>query len=303
MTDEQENFAETEQAVPAIEAQGDEHDAPVADDEGEELSADAEQDGEDAEGGDELPPEEDEEVDLDFAFGKYRVPRKLHDAVKGLEKTFTQKTQAFNEQVRDLTAKATQRAEANEEQLAVRAQLHTIGAEIKRFENWDWAAYQQARQVDPITADEAWNYKQHLTQTKSQLEGTLKQLDDQRSQEAQQDFAKRVEETRQFAQDNIKGWSPEVDAKLLTFAQQMQIPEDFIRSNLAPVFYNMLHKAWVGEQALKKQAAAITPQPRPQPKPATQIRPRTNPGARKSVSEWTVEDHARAEQDRLRRKS
>jgi hypothetical protein len=53
--------------------------------------------------------EQGEDLDeLDFAFGKYKVPKKLAEDVRGLQKAFTEKTQTFSKQVRELEAKATE---------------------------------------------------------------------------------------------------------------------------------------------------------------------------------------------------
>ena len=281
MADELEAIAEIEQAQPAIEPGEPEQDAL------EQVGDDTQVDEPENEGGD------DDLVDLDFAFGKHRVSKKLADAVTGLQKTFTEKTQAYNREIRDWQAKAEARAEANEAELKARAQLHYVNQELKRFEGFDWATYQAHRQQDPLGAQEAWDYKQHLTQQVAQLEGEIQQSQTQRSQEAQQEFAKRVEETREFAVKNIEGWSPEVDAKLLSFAQEMEIPEEFIRTNLSPVLYKILHRAWIGQQTLTRKPAAKQT-PAAQPAPTARITSRGNPAASKSLADMDMDEYVAA---------
>ncbi len=288
MTGQQEAAAGTEQAVPAI-GEGGETERVLEQAEGTQEAEQDDTEGQEAEG-----DAQGEDLDeLDFAFGKYKVPKKLAEDVRGLQKAFTEKTQTFSKQVRELEAKATARAEANEAELTARAQLHQVNQEIERLKGFGWAEYQQARQSDPIGADEAWQYKQHIGQTKAQLEGEIQQQQTTRAQEAQQEFAKRVEETRQFAMQKIEGWSPETDAKLLKFAQDMEIPEEFIRTNLSPVFYKILHRAWIGQQTIDRKPAAAR-QPTANPQPTARIASKASPGARKSYAEMDMDEYVAA---------
>lgn len=287
MTGQQEAAAGTEQALPAI-GDDSETDAVLEQAEGTQETEQEETNGQEAEG-----EQQGEDLDdLEFAFGKYKVPKKLAEDVRGLQKAFTEKTQTFSKQVRELQERATARAEANEAELTARAQLHHINQEAKRLEGFGWAEYQQARQADPIGADEAWNYKTYLSQQKAHLEGEIQTQQTNRSQEAQQEFAKRVEETRQFAMQQIEGWSPETDAKLLKFAQDMEIPEEFIRTNLSPVFYKILHRAWIGQQTIDRKPAAA--KPTTQVQPTTRIASKATPGASKTLSEMDMEEYVAA---------
>jgi hypothetical protein len=292
MADELEAIAETEQAQPAI-GEGEKGNVlEQADTDGTQEQEVEQPEGEEGAEGEEQPVD-DGLTDLDFAFGKWRVDPKLAEAVTGLQKTFTEKTQTYNSELRELKAKAEARAEANEAELTARAQLTHVNQEMKRFEAYDWQAYLLHKQDDPYAAQEAWDYKQHLSQQKTHLEGEIQNQQTIRSQETQQEFAKRVEETRQFAMKEIEGWTPEMDQKLLEFAQSMEIPEDSIRSNLNPVFYKLLHRAWIGEQTLSRKPAAAK-QPQQQAKPTSKIAPRSNPGAQKSLSEMNMDEYVAA---------
>lgn len=307
MTDEQDSFAESEQDIPAIGEGEDTTNTVAEDDTGGEDQDQPTNDNDDTEGdepGDDQATPEDYEV-IEFEGEQYQVPAALKGGFM-MQADYTRKTQETAERARQLEsreAEINQRAEATEEELNDRAALQTVKNELKRFEQYDWAAYQQHKQAGTPGADEAWNYIQHLKAQKGELEKSVSERQEKRSQEAQQSFAKRLEETQQFAKEQIKGWSPEVDQKLLAFAQEQQIPDSFLRENMSPVLYKILHRAWLGEQSLAKQTAAVKPQPKPDPKPTKRISPRTNPGSRKPVSEWTVDDHARAEQERARRRS
>ena len=290
ITGQQETAAGAEQVVPAIGDGGESENVHE--------QAEGTRDTEETEGhdGSEMVEGEagaDELDDLEFAFGRYKVPKKLAEDVRGLQKAFTEKTQAFSKQVRELEARASARAEANEAELTARAQLHHVNQEIKRLETFGWPEYQAARQSDPIGADEAWQYKQHLAQQKTQLEGDIQNHATQRSQEAQQEVAKRFEETREFAVKNIKGWTPKVDVEIGNFAISKGIPPEFIQQNMSPLLYDLLHKAMIGDQLLNKPAAP-KPAATTQPAPTTVIGGKASPGARKSLSEMDMDEYAAA---------
>lgn len=306
MADEQETIAESGQET-ATEDVVETEELDTETQEATDQETDEEAEGDDVDG-DEAEEnaeqtDDDEYAIIDIDGEQYQVPKALEGKFL-MHKDYTQKTQATAQRERELDQRAEQldqQAQATEEYLDQRANLRTVERELEKFKDWGWQEYQNARRTDPMAADEAWQYRQHLIDQQADLKTKVGEWTQKQSQTAQQDLAKRIEETRQFASQNIPGWSPQTDAEIIQFAEEQGIPKDFIAKNISPLFYGILHKAMVGQKALTKQAKAITPAPKPKPKPATRISARTSPGARKSVHEMTVEDHARAEQARLQR--
>lgn len=306
MADEQETIAETGQETATedvVETEELDTEAQeAADQETDEEATGDDVDGDEAEE-DADQPDDGEYAIIDIDGEQYQVPKALEGRFL-MHKDYTQKTQETAAERKELEAereRIAQQAEATDEYLDQRAELRTVERELERFKDWGWEQYQAARRADPMGADEAWQYRQHLIDQQADLKSKVGEWTQKQSQTAQQDLAKRIEETRQFASQNIPGWSPETDGEIIKFAEEQGIPKDFIAKNISPLFYGILHKAMVGQKALTKQAKAITPAPKPKPKPATRIAARTSPGSRKSVAEMTVEDHARAEEARLRR--
>lgn len=273
MADEQEPIAEAEltseqtgaevETPDPVEAKGTE---PETTDEGTQAAED--------EGAEQVEDDLDT-VDVDGT--EYQVPKALKARIM-MHKDYTQKTQEIAETRKALEvrqAEIEQQAEVTDEDLNARASLQHINKELERFKDWDFAQYQQARQLDPMGADEAWAYKQHLANQKAALSTTLSERQQERTQKSQQDFAKRLEETRTFAKTKLKGWTPEADKKVLEFIREKQIPEDFVRKNMSPQFYEILYTAQLGEQLLAKQADK--PKPQPAAKPLTRVAAKSNP--------------------------
>lgn len=244
------------------------------------------QDGSDV--NDEQSPD-DEFVVVERKGKTYQVHKDLEGEFL-MQADYTKKTQTTAEKERAVElreAEATRRLEATDSELDARAQLKGINSEIERFKSFDFAAYQQAHQTDPMGADEAWNYKLHLSNQKAELEGVIGKTQTERTEKAQQDLAKRVQETTAFAQKEIPGFKPELTDKLVKLALDTGVPEDTLKANWSPTFYKLLHLAHLGKETLTRQAAAP-------PKPTTPTAPiaplqtvtaKAQPAARLSLAE------------------
>ncbi len=217
--------------------------------------------------GEEEPDEEDE---LDFGFKKYRVPKSLKEGVEALRADATTKQQGAAAERKALEAERaalSQQAEATEAELDAKAGLRNISAELKKFENWDYAEYQAAMDLNPIEAQKAWNYKTYLINQKAELEGSLGKAAQERTEKAHQDLGKRVQETLAEAPKIIPGFKPALIGKLVDeFAiGELGIPETAVKQNWSPKFLKLLHLAHLGSELTKKAAArpaqASTPAP------------------------------------------
>lgn len=218
---------------------------------------------------------EDEVVELDFGFEKYNVPKKLKDAVEGLRADATQKHQSASARQKELDERATaidQQSKATEEELDARADLRRVRSQLEGAKGYDWNVYQQHRYhglngdpPDPMKADETWAWLQELRRQETELGGKLSEAERKRTETAQSDLTKRVQQTLEHAaKSNIK---PERVSELVTFAGNIGIPDSVLRSNWSPQMLDLLHLAHIGKATLTKQATAkpATPVPDPQP--------------------------------------
>lgn len=188
----------------------------------------------------------------------YQVPKELEGELL-MQSDYTKKTQTVAERAKALEsqeAEINRRAEATDAELDARAQLKGINGEIERFKAFDFAAYQVAHQQDPMGADEAWNYKLHLTNQKAELEGVISKTQNERTEKSAADLAKRVQETTAFAQKEIPGFKPELTDKLVKLAIDTGIDEGTLKANWSPTLYKLLHLAHLGKETLNRQAAA-----------------------------------------------
>lgn len=282
MEGEQPTIASSEPEVPAI--------APDVSNEAEvETPVDLQQPEGQVESEDQ--PEDDGLDDLDFGFKKYRVAKELKAAVEDWRASTTKKEQSVAEQARALEAGRLKQAEASDAELDARANLRAVNAELGRFKDYDWNAYQAHYQTDPMGADQAWNYAAHLRNQKTELEGALGRATQERTQFAQQDLAKRVEQTASEATKIIPGLRAEaVNDKvneLIAFAQSEGIPDQVLRDQWSPTLLKLLHRAHIGTLAMQKQATAAPKPAVPQPTlvPLEKVAGKSTPAASKSITD------------------
>lgn len=253
--------------IPAIPAEAQPVDEPTTPED--DLAANSE---EITEGAATEPTDEFDDFEHD---GKaYKVPKALVPHLMR-DKDYTQKRQADADKARALEAREAEieaRSKATDDELDARAQLKHVTSEIARLEKFDWQAYQQARRSDPMRADEAWNYKQHLAAQKAGLEGKVSHAQKLRTEAAQSALTKRIQDTLAEAPKIIPGWKPETANKtigeLVEFAASVGIPEQVVKDNWSPQLLTLLHRARVGDQLLKKQVSAPKPPP---PAPLTTV--------------------------------
>ena len=286
MDGEQESIAEVEQETPAIETEI-EADEPV--------NLDASDEDQDVE--DELQPEDDDSEEFDWNGKKVRGPKGLKDGVL-MHADYTRKTQetsALRKELDDRSQRLDQQFQASEEYLDARADLRVVTKELERFKEYDWSQYQQHRLSDPLSADEAWNYAQHLRNQKGQLEASIQQHEGRRTADAQQSVAKRMQETHEHVKANLKGWTPETDKQVIDFAMSKGISQDELRNTMDPRIYEMIYLARIGAQVLNKPAPKPTAQAKPT-EPLKVVGGRSTPAARKSLGEMSMEEYAAARQ-------
>jgi hypothetical protein len=233
--------------------------------------------------------EPDDSEEFEWEGRRIKAPKGLKDGVL-MHADYTRKTQEIastRKELEEARERVTQQAKASEEEISARARMHHIDAELKRFETFDWSQYQQARLQDPLQADEAWNYVQHLRSQRNEAATSIMQAEQQRGVEAQQETARRLHETEQFARS--KGWTAETDKAVIEFAVSKGATPKDLQAMMNPLVYETLYLARLGEQTLKKGMAA--------PKPGTPAAPlhvvgaKANPPARKTVGDMSMDEY------------
>ena len=288
MEGELEANAEVELETPAIETE-------AADEQPIDLDAQVEEQNapEEAEEQPIEPVEEEDEIEWDGK--KFKAPKGAKDGFL-MHADYTKKTQEVaqtRKELEDRAERIAQQAKASEEEIQHRATMHTIEAELARFKDFDWNAYQAARQQDPLGADEAWNYKAHLLAQKQDVGKAISEAEHNRTVEAQQDFAKRMQDTEQYARS--KGWTKETDKQVLDFAFSKGVDAKTLQGMMNPLVYEMLYLARIGDQRLQKPA----PKAGIQPSPLTTVAAKANPPAKTDLASADMEQYVAIRQKQM----
>lgn len=252
--------------------------------------ADIETDAETTEGELENQEPEIELLDVEYEGKQYKLPTELKDALLR-QADYTRKTQETAARQRELEQRAqtlAQQAQASEDELKTRAEIIGLDQQLEQYKALDWNMLEQG---DPMAVQGHWRNFQLLKERRQELTGTLDTMQRQRAETAQQETARRIQETRDFAAKNIKGWSNEVDAKVTSFAvEELGFQPQEIMGAVNPAIYRTLYLAWVGQQTLSKQQA---------PKPTTVQPLKTVAGQggvnpRKSLAEMNMDEYVAA---------
>lgn len=237
----------------------------------------------------EAQPDDDFE-EFDWNGKPIRAPKGLKDSVL-MHADYTRKTQEVSSQRKELEQREQrlqQQAKATEEEIELHGKLYSAKTQLDQYAKVDW---EQWEREDPMEAMAGWRRYQQLQQDAQKTYGELSTKQQARTEQAQQDTAKRLTETREFAEKNIPGWSPDVDAKVTEFAVKVGgFDVDTLKAAYNPQIYQMLHLAWLGHQTMQKAKA---PAPKPaQPVPLQVVAAKASPPARKTLADMNMDEYA-----------
>lgn len=190
----------------------------------------------------------------------------LPAALKGAflrQADYTRKTQDLAEQRRALEAEreavgregALARAE-NRDRLRLMALDEQLGA----FEDVDWEAYAQQ---DAQEAQALWGRYQEMAAARDQLAYAVAHADERRELRAAREAADAMAAVGARLREEIEGWSPEVAAKLVDYAQAFGVTLEELARAADPRLWKLLHKAWRADQAGEAAAGAAAADLRP----------------------------------------
>lgn len=233
----------------------------------------------------------------------YKVPKGLEGHLLR-NADYTRKTQEVAELRRSVEATQadTQRNfEVSQEVLGARAALMNVDQALANYQNVDWTRLQTE---DPFTAQSAWMEFQQLKEQRGHVASFLDQKQAEIASQGEQATATRLMETAQYAQKNIPGWSPEVDAKVTNFAvSELGFTQDTLKQAYNPQVYRALHLAWIGHQTLSKQknAPSAQNQKAPASAPLQKVTARANPPASGLDDRLTAEEWMKRRNAQVRR--
>ncbi|MET0274389.1 MAG: hypothetical protein ABW360_15485 [Phenylobacterium sp.] len=220
----------------------------------EELAPEIE--GAEAEG---LEPE-DFELELDGQV--HTLPAALKGAFL-MQADYTRKTQELAEHRRAVEAERKALAEhrrASDGAMSDRAHLAALDDHLQAFAGMDWQA---ASQSDPRRAQALWAQFQQTQALRERYAQALAHYDERGRLEAAREAAEKMSETGRALQQEIDGWSPEVAAKLVEYAQAFGVTLEELSQMADPRLWKVLHRAYQADQAGQRDAAARAQAVRP----------------------------------------
>lgn len=224
---------------------------------------------------------------------EYEVDEAIAKAVM-LNKDYTQKSQANAELSRRLAEREQQIEESSkrsEEDFQMEAQLYQLNDQLKQYENVDWGSLNQSMALEEVQGH--WMKFQQLQNQKNDLQKKVSDRQTERSQAAQSVRSKRVEETRQWAEKNIEGWSPDLANQMEAYAIEQGFDQESFLTNLSPALLKTLHDGFTGNK-IKQKAATIQKAQKAKTivkKVAGKSKTETNP---KDLSGASMDDYVKA---------
>lgn len=229
-------------------------------------------------------------VEIERNGKRFSVPKEL-EAELMMNADYTRKTQetaALRKTLQEREQQIAERSQATDDELQARAALMGLDSQLQQYGQLDWSKFQQE---DPLGAQAEWMKFQQMKDARGQVVGMLETAQKQRSEQMEQAIVTRLQETADYAQKNIKGWSTALDEKITDFAtKELGFEHQQLRRALNPQLYRMMHLAYLGQQTITRLDAK--PAPAPQAKPLTTIASKAAPAARKSFSEMSMEEYA-----------
>lgn len=242
--------------------------------------------GEGGEGEGQAP--EIELIEIERNGKKFSIPKELESELL-MQSDYTRKTQevaALRKQFQTQQEQLAVQAQATEQELQARGVLFQIDNQLQQLQQLDWQRFQTE---DPMAANAEWMRFQQLKEARSTISGKLEESQQNRMKEVAADYDRRINETAKFAQEKIKGWTPQLDNEIHSFAMtDLGLSLEEIKSSINPRFYKALYLAYLGQQTLAKQSA---PPPPKVVKPLSTVNPKGGT-VRKSVDQMSVDEMA-----------
>ena len=212
---------------------------------------------------------------------------------------YSKKTMALADERKAFAAEQARLEQASKDQLDAAGDVRALERQILGYRTADWNAWNER---DPQGAQKAFIHYQQLKDAHAIALGRLNELTRARQLEEQQETARRIEEGRAALTRDI-GWSESLKASLETFAGEFGFTREEIADIEAdPRAARVLHEAWSGREARRKQEAAERHAAAQQVTPAATVgSPKPPPSGlddRLSVEEWMKR---RSQQVRRRR--
>lgn len=242
--------------------------ADEAEDDTEEDAAESDEDGSEDDG----EPDTDEPQTVTWTDDNGRewaVPEELTPALMK-DKDYRQKTQTLADSKREFEAQQEEfeaLQKRSDEDFAIEAEINSLRETLKQYDGLDW---NRMAAEDMYDAQQKQFQRGLVKDRLTELSEVRNSRHQERLAEAQRETAKRISEAETYAQENIPGWEQGKGAEIIGFAREIGYDDQSLRKNMGAPFMKMLHRAFVGNQAMTKAKEQPKP-PKKQVKPASKV--------------------------------
>lgn len=229
----------------------------------------------------ESAPEEDDSEEIEHNGEKYKIPKALKDAFL-MQQDYTKKTQEVAESRKAFEAQQEQFkavAEFQNNHLQEIVKLNQLDQQLAQFNNVNW---QELIDNDPVEAMKLDRTYRQLKDAFIETQGNIQQAQQAYTLHAQQEAAKRIEQSRATLASEIKDWSPTIGKEVgeyLKSYSRVGVNDQVIKEIDAGVYGTLpiilARKAQLYDQLMSKQAKPANKAP---PPPVTKV------GAKATVS-------------------
>jgi hypothetical protein len=248
-------------------------------------------------------------VEIEIDGQTYSVPAAAADAVKKQQSDrhadYTRKTQEVSEQRKALESKEetlTQQAQAQAEHVLEHGRLAHQGELVEKFRKYfETPEWGQLQEEDPIQAgklDRQFNIEKDKLE---QIQTQIAKREDEWRVVAEREYADRRDRLKADLARDIPNYSTEVQAKMTDTAIAHGYSQEELSRVVDPRAWKLLHLAHLGEQVLKRQAAAKS-KPKPEVTPVSKVGTggSPKPGVHDGLS---MEEWARRETQRIAKRA
>jgi len=233
-------------------------------------------------------------AEIEFNGKKFSIPEELKSGFM-MNADYTRKTQEVAElrkAAETFKAEAEQHLNTSKEVLEARASLINLDGQLKQYNDLTPQQWQQLENDDPVGAMSHWRQYQQLQQARNNLASQIDQFQRQASENAEQETAARLRETRAYAEKNIKGWNEQVDQDIVKFANnELGFTTEALRGAITPQIYQTLHLAMLGHKFLQAAQAPQKPAIVPQTQPLKTVSAKGNPAVTKAPEDMSMDEY------------
>lgn len=198
-----------------------------------------------------------EEIELDEDL-KLSVPKDKVEKLKSYGerlKDYTQKTQALAEERRQIQEQqklVEVREQIRQQNWREATQIQAIDDRLQQLQGVTHEQWQQLIQTDAQRAQQLQLELVTLQSRRGQLANSIGQRQQLLEQQQSRSYQEAVARGTQELERDIKGWGPDLKAKLLDYSKTIGLsPEALSQALMQPAFVKLLHKQYQADQSAK----------------------------------------------------